>query len=178
VTPLPAGYSTYAGPRSHGTTRPKKTLWLDRTASRTGFFDESQEESAIRAGKLLPLLRPDQLNLDLAGYALAAYKRASEKDDLSVAWHFRRVVGGRAAPIRFIGVWNTAASVLVPWKDRFYIPSLQMLPYTRSNPSVAVFRQAIAIDERRRMFRLNRWNGPQEFRAGARNGHHGTRRPV
>jgi uncharacterized protein (DUF2235 family) len=39
-----------------------------------------------------------------------------------------------------------------------------MLPYTRTNPSVRTFRQAIAIDERRRMFRLNAWKEPQLFR--------------
>jgi uncharacterized protein (DUF2235 family) len=38
-----------------------------------------------------------------------------------------------------------------------------MLPFTRRNPSVAIFRHAIAIDERRRMFRLNRWTEPQPY---------------
>ena len=40
---------------------------------------------------------------------------------------------------------------------------LQALPYTRKNPSVQVFRHAMSIDERRRMFRLNRWTSPQPF---------------
>jgi uncharacterized protein (DUF2235 family) len=39
------------------------------------------------------------------------------------------------------------------------------LSYTRTNPSVAVFRHAITIDERRRMFRLNRWIEPQPFKS-------------
>ncbi|WP_163478786.1 T6SS phospholipase effector Tle1-like catalytic domain-containing protein, partial [Klebsiella pneumoniae] len=38
---------------------------------------------------LVGLLRPDQLNF--AGYALAAYKRASEKSDFHIAWDFRRI---------------------------------------------------------------------------------------
>ncbi len=38
-----------------------------------------------------------------------------------------------------------------------------MLPYTRVNPSVEVFRHAMSIDERRRMFRLSRWAAPQPF---------------
>jgi uncharacterized protein (DUF2235 family) len=50
----------------------------------------------------------------------------------------------------------------VPRPDRI-IPTLLTLPYTRVNPSVEVFRHAMAIDERRRMFRLNRWNAPQPF---------------
>jgi uncharacterized protein (DUF2235 family) len=53
--------------------------------------------------------------------------------------------------------------VLVPRKDRFYIPSFLTLPYTRTNPSVRIFRHAMAIDEQRRMFRLNRWTDPQEY---------------
>jgi uncharacterized protein (DUF2235 family) len=109
---------------------------------------------------LLGLLAPDQLNL--ATYALTAYKRASEKDDLSIAWNFRRIVGARRVTIEFVGVWDTVASVIVPRGDRL-LPSLQTLPYTRSNPSVRVFRHAMAIDERRRMFRLNHWRAPQPF---------------
>lgn len=110
---------------------------------------------------LIGLLHPDQLNVD--GYALTAYKRASEAGDFSAAWQFQRVARTRSIPIKFIGVWDTVASVLVPRSDRLYIPSLLTLPYTRTNPSVETFRQAIAIDERRRMFRLNRWVEPQEF---------------
>ncbi|TPN82566.1 DUF2235 domain-containing protein [Mesorhizobium sp. CU2] len=111
---------------------------------------------------LLGLLRPDQLNY--VGYAFAAYKRAAmDNQDLSVAWYFRRIVGGRAVPIRFVGVWDTVASVIVPRPDRFYIPSLQTLPYTLQNPSVETFRQAIAIDECRRMFRLQIWKEGQVY---------------
>ncbi|WP_413776505.1 phospholipase effector Tle1 domain-containing protein [Rhodopseudomonas sp. P2A-2r] len=34
---------------------------------------------------------------------------------------------------------------------------------TQQNPSVKAFRQAIAIDERRRMFRLHSWDEPQKY---------------
>ena len=51
----------------------------------------------------------------------------------------------------------------MPRPDRFYLPSLQVLAYTRRNPSVKIFRQAIAIDECRRMFRLDPWSEPQTF---------------
>lgn len=113
---------------------------------------------------LLGLLRSDQLNY--VGYAFTAYKRAAmDGEDLSVAWHFRRIVGGRTVKIKFLGVWDTVASVIVPRPDRFYIPSLETLPYTLQNPSVQVFRQASAIDEFRRMFRLRRWKENQEFKA-------------
>jgi hypothetical protein len=41
---------------------------------------------------------------------------------------------------------------------------LEELPYTSNNPAVQVFRHAIAIDEFRRMFRVQRWKEPQEFK--------------
>ena len=63
--------------------------------------------------------------------------------------------------IRFVGVWNTVASVIVPRPDRFYWPSLEELAFTLQNPSVKTFRQAISIDERRCMFRLKKWDDPQ-----------------
>jgi uncharacterized protein (DUF2235 family) len=110
---------------------------------------------------LIGLLDPDQSNI--YDYALAAYKRAAEQADLSVAWHFRRIAKAQSVTIKFLGVWDTVASVLVPRKDRLFVPSLLTLPYTRTNPSVEMFRHAIAIDERRRMFRLNRWTEPQEY---------------
>jgi uncharacterized protein (DUF2235 family) len=109
---------------------------------------------------MVGLLPVDQLNIN--NYALSSYKRASEDDDLSIAWNFSRIAGGRRVTIKFIGVWDTVATVIVPRRDRL-IPMLQTLPYTRKNPSVQVFRHAMSIDERRRMFRLNRWTVPQPF---------------
>ena len=110
---------------------------------------------------MVGLLRADQLNL--CDYALTAYKRANEIANFHVAWDFGRVVGSRRATIHFIGAWDTVASMIVPRPDRFYIPSLRTLPYTRANPSVRAFRHARAIDERRRMFRLNTWAKDTQF---------------
>ena len=111
---------------------------------------------------LIGLLEPQQENL--CGYGLTAYKKAAEQDDFEIAWRFQRITSARRVPIKFMGVWDTVSSVLVPRPDRLYIPSLQKLPYTARNPMVEVFRHAIAIDERRRMFRLNRWSQPQEYK--------------
>lgn len=108
---------------------------------------------------LLPL---DQLNI--ARYALSAYKKVGEKNDFEVAWRFGQLTDSRPIIIDFVGVWDTVASMIVPrWDRGIPVPTLQTLPYTRTNPSVKVFRQAKALDERRRMFRLNRWTEPQNF---------------
>lgn len=133
------------------------------------------------------LLSPEQCNL--ADAALTAYKQASaaivEREDVGAAdttpadgveagqaqpanrddqaSQFARIVSTRWPTIKFVGVWDTVASVIVPRPDRFYAFSLQKLAFTQHNPSVKVFRQAIAIDERRRMFRLEPWKEPQTF---------------
>jgi uncharacterized protein (DUF2235 family) len=127
---------------------------------------------------VMGLFRPDQLNV--AGYAWTAYKRSSAKDrsrstqdkprsadsadkmtPLEEAWHFSRVIGGKPTPIEFVGVWDTVASVIVPRYEQLTF-SLQTLRFTRTNSSVKTFRQAMAIDERRRMFRLNAWTPSQK----------------
>jgi uncharacterized protein (DUF2235 family) len=131
------------------------------------------------------LLAPQQSNL--SGSALTAYKQLSPADEQEFAQsqivdshdepdqaapvtrddraaQFARIVTTRWPTIKFVGVWDTVASVIVPRSDRFYFAfSLQTLAYTQHNPSVKVFRQAIAIDERRRMFRLDPWSQPQTF---------------
>lgn len=109
---------------------------------------------------LIGILPLDQLNI--ADYALRSYKQVSDEGDFGIAWHFSKVSGAREVRIKFLGVWDTVASVLVPRRDRL-VPQLLTLPFTRKNPSVEVFRHAMAIDERRRMFRLNRWIEPQSF---------------
>lgn len=142
---------------------------------------------------VMGLLRPNQINL--ADYAFTAYKKAShdsrkqgklpEADALRIAatqtsedevahglpaaWEFARVAGTQRVTIKFIGVWDTVASVIVPRPDRLLL-DFQMLRFTRTNPGVEIFRQAIAIDERRRMFRLNRWTEPQTFKSNPFNG--------
>ena len=112
---------------------------------------------------MIGLLTEDQLQI--TGYALTAYKRAAEKDELPIAWQFQRISEGRDVTIHFMGVWDTVASVIVPRPDRLYLPSLQFLPYTKQNSRVRIVRHAVAIDERRAMFRNYNWNPDQKFSA-------------
>ncbi|MER8606011.1 DUF2235 domain-containing protein [Mesorhizobium sp. M1233] len=129
------------------------------------FFGFSRGSYTVRAvaGLIyaIGLLRPEQLNV--ASYGLTAYKRARQDNNLRLVWEFARIMSTRRAPIHFVGVWDTVASMIVPRPDRFYLPSLRTLPYTRTNPGVRCFRQAVAIDERRRLFRLNRWEPGQKY---------------
>lgn len=111
--------------------------------------------------RLVGLLHAEQSNL--ADHAFTAYKQAAQKNSFEIAWRFQRVTGAAEIPVKFLGVWDTVSSIIVPRRDRFYIPSLQLLPYTATNSNVAAFRHAVAIDERRRMFRINRWTEPQDY---------------
>ena len=132
------------------------------------------------------LISPEQVNL--AGSGLIAYKQFSSDEAPKLgrsckrltdaaaaeeplpqtafdnAAQFARITSTRWPTIRFVGVWDTVASVIVPRPDRFYWPSLEELAFTLQNPSVKTFRQAISIDERRCMFRLKKWDDPQTFK--------------
>jgi uncharacterized protein (DUF2235 family) len=121
------------------------------------------------------LLLPQQKNL--SGAALTAYKQLSDNfvagetieqaealqraDDKAA--QFARIASTRWPTIRFVGVWDTVASVIVPRRDKFPAFSLERLAFTDQNPSVETFRHAIAVDERRRMFRLAPWRDDQQF---------------
>ena len=131
------------------------------------------------------LISPDQINL--AGSGVIAYKKYSSdnpkagrgvttelesteedgpipesRDDQAA--QFARITSSRWPTIHFVGVWDTVASVIVPRTDRLLAwPSLEELAFTIQNPSVKIFRQAAAMDERRCMFRLKAWNIPQTF---------------
>jgi uncharacterized protein (DUF2235 family) len=126
-------------------------------------FSRGAYTARVLAGflHLMGLLKPEQKNL--AAYAFKAYKQSSYSD-LEAAWGFRQVSGADQAPIHFLGVWDTVSSVLIPRPDRWLLDiDQQRLRYTRTNPSVEIFRQAIAIDEKRRMFQINRWAEPQNY---------------
>ncbi|MBS0266793.1 MAG: DUF2235 domain-containing protein [Planctomycetes bacterium] len=56
----------------------------------------------------------------------------------------------RTVPIRFLGLWDTVSSVGNPFH-------MTVFPYTQNNPSVQTVRHAMALDERRVMFRQNLW---------------------
>ena len=111
---------------------------------------------------LIGLLREHQVNF--AGYALKAYKIARRSDDYEAAREFAEIVLPQVVDIHFVGVWDTVASVIVPGRLPFSKLHLEELPYTTSNPAVATFRHALAIDEFRRMFRNEPWAPDQEFK--------------
>jgi uncharacterized protein (DUF2235 family)/membrane protease YdiL (CAAX protease family) len=127
-------------------------------------FSRGAYTARVLAGfiRLIGLLHPEQLNL--CGYALVAYKKSGDTGDFKIGGDFARVAGSRLVTIRFVGVWDTVSSVLTPNAKLLFLPWLLTLPFTRKNARVEIFRQAISIDEHRRLFRLNHWLDPQPFK--------------
>jgi uncharacterized protein (DUF2235 family) len=66
-----------------------------------------------------------------------------------LAKEFRTTFSRECAP-HFVGVWDTVSSV-------GWFSNPLSLPYTASNPDIAIGRHAVAIDERRAFFRSNLW---------------------
>lgn len=91
------------------------------------------------------------------GARFLAYQRLCDEFRLT----FARVVPGaadpeqRRFPVRFMGVWDTVASVGWVWDPVSF-------PHTACNPSIGTIRHAIAIDERRAFFRQNRFRCPKD----------------
>lgn len=129
--------------------RPGDRIWLFG-------FSRGAYTARVVAGLIhqVGLLRPEQANI--ADFALKAYKQSSDSDDLSIGWAFAHAVASREVRIHFLGLWDTVGSIIAPLRDRIGF-GLTHLPYTSRNPSVAIVRHVLAIDERRRMFRLGRW---------------------
>ncbi|MFC3816784.1 T6SS phospholipase effector Tle1-like catalytic domain-containing protein [Lysobacter sp. GCM10012299] len=91
------------------------------------------------------LLRPELR--DLVPYAVDIFK----KENRSSVIHGFRDTFSRPCPVHFLGLWDTVSSVGWVWNPK-------VLPYTRDNPSVAIVRHAVSIDERRAFYRTNLWN--------------------
>ena len=132
------------------------------------FFGFSRGAYTVRvlAGFInaIGLLHSDQQHL--LSYAYNAYKRISDKNSFDDVRQFERILRPHRPTIRFLGLWDTVSTILVPRKDRFYLPATRQLAYTERNPSVQQVCHALAIDERRRMFRPYLWKQEQEYWGG------------
>lgn len=138
-------------------------------------FSRGAHTARVLAGLIyeIGILKPDQIHL--SGAALTAYKQTTTpignetpttaKTYEGEGANFRRVAGTKIGAIQFLGVWDTVSSVFIPNQKGFFPPiTREKLPHTSLNPAVSVFRHAIAIDEFRRMFRVDHWGANQNFK--------------
>jgi uncharacterized protein (DUF2235 family) len=92
-------------------------------------------------------------NEPLIPYAIRMMNAANrERDGKTFDWaeDFRATFRGPACKPHFVGVWDTVNSV--GWFE-----NPLKLPYSASNPDIAIGRHAVAIDDRRAFFRTNLW---------------------
>lgn len=136
-------------------------------------FSRGAHTARVLAGMLheVGILRPDQVHL--SGAALTAYKQSAAAQDgggdeetyEGEGANFRRVAATRTAAITFLGLWDTVSSVFIPNPHGLVPPiTRERLPHTAFNPAVRACRHAIAVDERRRMFRPDHWPAGQDFK--------------
>jgi len=90
-------------------------------------------------------------------------QKAGKAFDL--AEDFCAIFRGPVCKPHFVGVWDTVSSV-------GWIENPLRLPFSASNPDIAIGRHAVALDERRAFFRTNLWRpdppvpggGPKDLR--------------
>lgn len=89
----------------------------------------------------------------LMGIRRAEQDNKDVSDYFALAREFRQTMAYAQPQIRFVGVWDTVSSV--GWID-----NPLHVPYESNNPSVAIGRHAVSIDEHRAFFRSHLWKRP------------------
>jgi uncharacterized protein (DUF2235 family) len=100
-------------------------------------------------------LAPYAVRMMWAIHKLQRKARDDESVQAQITEYFRlsdefKATYSRECKPHFVGVWDTVSAV-------GWFSSPLSLPFTASNPDIAIGRHAIAIDERRAFFRTNRW---------------------
>ena len=120
-------------------------------------FSRGAYSARVLAGFIHAFGIMERRNLNLLDYAYRAYKRIGEDGDddaFAEIRLFEKFLDPDRPPIRFLGLFDTVASV-IEWGR--IAPRLKSHAFTKTNPSVESVRHAVAIDERRTMFRAKLW---------------------
>lgn len=72
--------------------------------------------------------RGDQLYL--LGFSRDAYKKISDDEIFDATRLFEKSLRPEHPPIRFLGLWYTVSSIIVPRADGFFVPCLRQLAFT------------------------------------------------
>ena len=138
-------------------------------------FSRGAYTARILAGLIyeIGILKPEQIHL--APAALMAYKQTvegrkarepGEKDAYEgEGANFRRVAQPTNGSVQFLGLFDTVSSVFMPNPNGVFPPFVRARNlHTSKNPAVEVFRHALSVDDRRRMYRPEPWDEGQMFR--------------
>lgn len=137
-------------------------------------FSRGAYSARVLAGFLHAFGLMDARNLNLLSYAYRAYKRIGEEEPehafAEIRMHERMLEPDRP-PVRLLGLFDTVASVI---ESSGFGIRLRKHAFTNNNASVQAVRQALAVAERRTMFRPKRWPMGQTYHAKRFNDDHPT----
>lgn len=141
-------------------------------------FSRGAYSARVLAGFLRAFGVMEHRNLNLLSYVYRAYKRIGSKADAgegSKAWDeinlYTRTLRPYAPSIRFLGLFDTVSSVIVSGR---YLPRFESHAFTNNNSSIEAVRHAVAIHEKRVMFRPCLWPEGQDYRPNRYNRHKTT----
>jgi uncharacterized protein (DUF2235 family) len=125
-------------------------------------FSRGAYTARVLAGFIHAVGLIEKRNLNLLDYAYSAYKGIGEngEDKFGEVKLYERILAPDHPPIRALGLFDTVASVIEHGR---YGPRLRSHAFTKRNRSVESVRHAVAIDERRTMFRPQLWPEGGEY---------------
>lgn len=125
-------------------------------------FSRGAYSACVLAGFVHAVGLIEKRNLNLLDYAYRAYKGIGEngEDKFGEVRLYERILAPDRPPIRLLGLFDTVASVIEHGR---YGPRLRSHAFTKRNWSVESVRHAVAIDERRTMFRPRLWPQGKDY---------------
>ncbi|MFW2588387.1 DUF2235 domain-containing protein [Sagittula sp. SSi028] len=127
-------------------------------------FSRGAYTARVLAGFLHSFGLMQARNLNLLDYTYRAYKRISDTEDAADVEEIRlfcRIIDPMPVSIRFLGLFDTVASVIESGR---VLPRLRSHAHVRLNPSVQAVRHAVALSERRTMYRPQLWPAGQQHK--------------
>lgn len=126
-------------------------------------FSRGAYSARVLAGFINAIGLMEPRNLNLLDYAYRAFKSVGSKQGENAFAEVRlyeRILETDRPPIRMLGLFDTVASVIESGR---FGPRLASHVYTSRNPSVQSVYHAVAMDERRTMFRPLLWPAGEEY---------------
>lgn len=127
-------------------------------------FSRGAYSARVLAGFIHAIGLIEPRNLNLLDYVYRAYKTIGEQENDEEAFAevrlYERILAADRPPIRMLGLFDTVASVIESGRRG---PRLKSHAFTSRNASVESVSHAVAIDERRTMFRPQLWPIDQEY---------------
>lgn len=125
-------------------------------------FSRGSYSARVLAGFIHAVGLIEKRNLNLLDYAYRAYKGIGENgvDKFGEVRLYERILAPDRPPIRLLGLFDTVASVIEHGRHG---PRLRSHAFTKHNRSVESVRHAVAMDERRTMFRPQLWPQGEDY---------------